>query len=57
MSDDGAGKDQDEREARIAELEAEVLQLRAQVVRLRAQNADLLQSAIDRDYEKPPHYR
>jgi len=42
-----------------AELEAalaEVVRLRALVAQLRAENAALQRSAVDRNYERPPHY-
>jgi uncharacterized coiled-coil protein SlyX len=56
VTDGGADGDRDGRCARCAEREAELEELRAQVARLRSENAALLQAAINRDYERPPHY-
>ena len=38
-------------------LRAEIERLRAEIVQLRRQNGDLLKTIVDRDYERPPHYR
>jgi uncharacterized coiled-coil protein SlyX len=56
VTDGGADGDRDGRCARCAALEAELEELRAQVARLRSENSALLQAAISRDYERPPHY-
>jgi hypothetical protein len=39
-------------EALLRELE----RLRAQVAQLRARNTDLVRDAVNRQYERPPHY-
>jgi hypothetical protein len=41
---------------RCQELVAEVRSLLAQVAELRAKNLELLRAAVQRDYERPPHY-
>ncbi len=46
------GADGDE----LAAARAEVARLRAEVSRLTAENAALLRAAVDRNYERPPHY-
>lgn len=38
------------------ELVAEILVLRAQVRELQAAKDELARAALDRDYERPPHY-
>ena len=53
MTDAPAGT---ERCGRCEELAAELEDLRGQIARLRSENAALLQAAINRDYERPPHY-
>lgn len=40
----------------LAEAEAELDRVRAENTRLRAENAALLRAAVDRNYERPPHY-
>jgi hypothetical protein len=47
---------EDEACDRCHELVAEVTALLAQVAELRAKNLDLLRAAVQRDYERPPHY-
>jgi uncharacterized coiled-coil protein SlyX len=42
--------------ARCVELEKEVSDLRALVQQLRDKNDDLLRAAVNRDFERPPHY-
>jgi hypothetical protein len=49
-----------EREAckqRNHELVAEVKRLLNEVAELRARNLELLRAAVQRDYERPPHYQ
>ncbi len=41
---------------RCHELVAEVTSLLAEVAELRAKNLELLRAAVQRDYERPPHY-
>jgi hypothetical protein len=41
---------------RCQELVAEVRSLLGQVAELRAKNLELLRAAVQRDYERPPHY-
>lgn len=41
---------------RCQELVAEVRSLLTQVSELRAKNLELLRAAVQRDYERPPHY-
>lgn len=49
--------DNDQPDELVAGLKAEVARLRAEVARLKAKNAELIQAAADRDFERPPHYR
>jgi hypothetical protein len=50
--------DDNETEAceRCQELVAEVRSLLGEVAELRAKNLELLRAAVERDYERPPHY-
>ena len=59
MSDEQHDDDEDEDEVceRCHELVAEVRSLLAEVAELRAKNLELLRAAVQRDYERPPHYR
>jgi hypothetical protein len=43
--------------ARFEALGAEVSRLRAEVARLRRENDALVRKALDREYERPPHYQ
>jgi hypothetical protein len=54
----GERRDDNENEAceRCQELVAEVRSLLGQVAELRAKNLELLRAAVQRDYERPPHY-
>ena len=47
----------DPRDIRIVELQQEVDLLRARVAKLETEKADLLRASIERQYERPPHYR
>ena len=47
---------EDEPCERCHELVTEVKALLAQVAELRAKNLELLRAAVQRDYERPPHY-
>jgi hypothetical protein len=55
-----SGEDHDDGEdkpcERCHELVAEVKSLLAEVAELRAKNLELLRAAVQRDYERPPHY-
>jgi hypothetical protein len=42
---------------RYHELVAEVKSLLSEVAELRAKNLELLRAAVQRDYERPPHYQ
>lgn len=42
--------------AQCAELEKEIADLRVLVQQLRDKNDDLLRAAVNRDFERPPHY-
>jgi hypothetical protein len=46
----------DEDGAEVHELVAEVKRLLNEVAELRAKNLELLRAAVQRDYERPPHY-
>jgi hypothetical protein len=56
VSDEHHDDDEDEACERCQELVAEVRSLLSQVAELRAKNLELLRAAVQRDYERPPHY-
>jgi hypothetical protein len=56
VSDEQHDDDEAEGCARCQELVAEVRALLDQVAELRARNLELLRAAVQRDYERPPHY-
>ena len=56
MGDEQHGDDEDEVCERCQELVTEVRSLLAEVAELRAKNLELLRAAVQRDYERPPHY-
>ena len=49
--------DEDEVCDQCHELVAEVKSLLSEVAELRAKNIELLRAAVQRDYERPPHYQ
>jgi uncharacterized coiled-coil protein SlyX len=57
MTDDNPAEDQRSVASDFNEFQDEIERLHAEIARLRSQNSDLLQNIIDRDYERPPHYR
>jgi hypothetical protein len=56
VSDAQHDDNEDTRCERCQELVAEVRSLLGQVAELRARNLELLRAAVQRDYERPPHY-
>jgi hypothetical protein len=52
-----ADVDQEENCGRCHELVAEVTSLLNEVAELRAKNMELLRAAVERDFERPPHYQ
>jgi len=52
-----ADVDQAENCRRCHELVAEVTSLLTEVAELRAKNMELLRAAVERDFERPPHYQ
>jgi hypothetical protein len=56
VSNEQHDDNEDEPCERCQELVAEVRTLLAQVAELRAKNLELLRAAVQRDYERPPHY-
>lgn len=57
VTDDPPSDDPRETAGELETLQAEIDRLRAEIARLQRQNGELLKSIIDRDYERPPHYR
>lgn len=57
VTTDQADVDEEENCDRCHELVAEVTSLLNQVAELRAKNLELLRAAVQRDYERPPHYQ
>jgi len=49
--------DEEENCGRCHELVAEVTSLLNEVAELRAKNMELLRAAVERDFERPPHYQ
>lgn len=56
MREDEVGEDQFTRE-RFEALRQEVDRLRAEVARLRVKNSELIEEAVNRNHERPPHYQ
>jgi uncharacterized coiled-coil protein SlyX len=54
---DNGGAEEELNRERLESLRLEIERLRAEVARLRAKNAELVAEAVNRNYERPPHYQ
>jgi hypothetical protein len=57
MSENEAGRRPSTNEELISALEREIEALRLEITQLKIKNADLLKAILERDYERPPHWR